>query len=125
MPERADHALPDRPNLGLATTRQLLTELVVRMEITQDPRTTAGDWFGGVCAALREALPTKVLDYRTVDDVPPPEPPAYTPEELTEHYVHTVQNEDVIGCPICDAVARQRGSLLDNDQINDGSPHDD
>lgn len=45
--------------------------------------------------------------------------PDYTPEELSEHYVHTtVLNEDVIGCPICDAIARQRGTLIENDQID-------
>lgn len=47
--------------------------------------------------------------------------PQYTPEELTEHYVHQQLNQDVIGCRICDAVARQRGSLIDNDRVhNDG-----
>ena len=40
----------------------------------------------------------------------------YTPKELTEHYVHTTLNLDVLGCPICDAIAGQRGSLIDNER---------
>lgn len=52
------------PNLGLATTRELLTELAVRMEVTQN--STNGRALGRLCRNALEHLAKNVLDYRTV-----------------------------------------------------------
>lgn len=55
----------DEPLLGLATTRELLGELAVRMEVTQN--STNGRKLGFLCREAIEKLDKGVLDYRTVD----------------------------------------------------------
>lgn len=54
----------DAPLLGLATTRELLTELAVRMEVTQN--SIKGRELGCLCREALENLDRWVLDYRTV-----------------------------------------------------------
>lgn len=53
------------PLLGLATTRELLAELEVRMRVTQN--STGGRKLGDLCAEALENLSPGVLNYRTVD----------------------------------------------------------
>lgn len=55
----------DQPNLGLATTRELLEELATRMEVTQN--STAGRELGVMCRKAVENLQVGVLQYRTVN----------------------------------------------------------
>lgn len=50
--------------LGLATTRELLTELETRMRITQN--SLAGRDLGRLCSEAVKNLDNGVLDYRTV-----------------------------------------------------------
>jgi NAD(P)-dependent dehydrogenase (short-subunit alcohol dehydrogenase family) len=51
-----------RANIGLATTRQLLEELAVRMEHTQN--SPAGRDLGRMCLDAIDNLATTVLNYR-------------------------------------------------------------
>lgn len=57
--------LREEPLLGLATTKELLEELAVRMEITQN--TLAGKKIGELCRDALDNLSDSVLNYRTVD----------------------------------------------------------
>ena len=50
--------------LGLATTEELLTELAVRMEVTQN--STKGRELGVLCREALDKLDHGVLAYRTV-----------------------------------------------------------
>jgi hypothetical protein len=54
----------EHPLLGLATTRELLEELAVRMEITQN--STKGRDLGVLCREAMEKLDPGVLNYSTV-----------------------------------------------------------
>jgi hypothetical protein len=51
-------------SLGLATTRELLEEVAVRMEVTQN--STKGRELGSLCREAIDNLSNGVLDYRTV-----------------------------------------------------------
>lgn len=53
------------PNLGLATTRELLEEVSTRMKVTQN--SIAGRELGVMCDQALENLASGVLNYRTVD----------------------------------------------------------
>lgn len=55
----------DEPLLGLATTHQLLDELAVRMEISQN--SDKGRDLGSLCREAILHLAESVLEYRTVD----------------------------------------------------------
>lgn len=55
------------PQLGLATTRQLLTELKVRGQVEHYYEREGGEMATGA-ARLLDSLPGSMLDYRTVDD---------------------------------------------------------
>lgn len=65
MPDIDPALKTDEPLLGLATTRQLLEELEVRMRVTQN--SIKGDDLGRLCAEALENLDHHILDYRTVD----------------------------------------------------------
>lgn len=54
----------NRANLGLATTRELLTEIEVRMRITQN--STNGDELGRLCREALAHLDPWVLNYSTM-----------------------------------------------------------
>lgn len=54
----------ESPLLGLATTRELLEEITVRMEVTQN--SIKGRELGRLCREAIERLATGVLNYRTV-----------------------------------------------------------
>lgn len=59
---------PTEPLLGLATTRELLTEVAVRMEVGQNgigPETADEQELAAYCRTVLGRLSTKVLDYRT------------------------------------------------------------
>lgn len=55
----------EEPLLGLATTQQLLEELAVRMEVTQN--SLKGRELGRLCREALANLDRGVLSYRTVD----------------------------------------------------------
>lgn len=55
-----------QPNLGCATTRELLEEVASRMEITQN--SIKGREIGRLCRAAIDNLSKGVLDYRTVNN---------------------------------------------------------
>lgn len=55
------------PNLGLATTRELLDEIRARGETTEDYYRTLGDEMAIGARNLMEALPGSMLNYRAVD----------------------------------------------------------
>lgn len=63
---------PERPRLGLATTRELLLEIKARGEVSA----TIGEYpeeMGGMAigaAHLLDTLPGSMLDYRTVEGDP-------------------------------------------------------
>lgn len=57
----------DEPKLGLATTRELIDALAVRMDT--DGNTSQGYAFGRTCKLALENLHKDVLNYRTVDRV--------------------------------------------------------
>lgn len=54
-----------QPNLGLATTRELLMEISARMEISQN--SIKGRELGRFCEEAIKNLDARVLDYKTVD----------------------------------------------------------
>ena len=62
----------DEPRLGLATTRELLEELAVRMEVTQN--SLKGRDLGRLCREALANLASFVLDYRPVDPYPETDP---------------------------------------------------
>jgi hypothetical protein len=64
VPDVCHQHTEDEPLLGLATTRQLLTEVAMRMEITQN--STGGRDLGRLCESAIEELDKGVLDYSTV-----------------------------------------------------------
>lgn len=53
----------DKPNLGMATTHELLAEISVRMSITQN--SIKGRELGALCNEAIEHLDKGVLDYST------------------------------------------------------------
>jgi hypothetical protein len=55
----------DKPNLELAATRELLLEVSVRMQLTQN--STAGRELGSMCRQAIENLDVSVLNYRTIN----------------------------------------------------------
>lgn len=55
----------DEPLLGLATTEELLRELAVRMEVTQN--SIKGRHLGELCREALDKLDPGVLRYRTVN----------------------------------------------------------
>jgi len=55
----------EKPLLGLATTRQLLEEVAVRMEVSQN--SNRGRELGTLCRLAMDKLSGGVLDYRTVN----------------------------------------------------------
>jgi hypothetical protein len=55
----------EEPLLGLATTRELLDELAVRMEVTQN--SIKGRDLGRLCREAIENLAPGILAYRTID----------------------------------------------------------
>lgn len=59
----ADYVRPESPNLGMATTRQLLAELAARFEIHGSATSVTASGMH----ELLGTLPMAVLDYRTVD----------------------------------------------------------
>ena len=71
--------MQEEPLLGLATTREMLEELAVRMEISQN--STKGRDLGRLCREALENLDRGVLNYRTVGPrVPAAVPP--DPDDL-------------------------------------------
>jgi len=64
-------AIRDQPRLGIATTREMLTELACRMDITQN--STAGRDLGRLCTEAVENLDSGVLEYATWRPEPTPE----------------------------------------------------
>lgn len=54
----------NEPLLGMATTRELLTEVAVRMEVTQN--SIKGSDLGRLCREALANLAPGILDYRTV-----------------------------------------------------------
>lgn len=54
----------DRPNLGMASTRELLEEVAFRMEKTQN--STSGEQLASMCRDAVDNLARGVLDYRRV-----------------------------------------------------------
>lgn len=59
--------LMKNPNLGLATTRELLVEIQARGQM-EDHYTILGLEMAAGAGRLMDALPGSMLDYRTVDD---------------------------------------------------------
>lgn len=55
-----------KPNLGYATTRELLNEIAARGRLEQYYR-ELGDAMAIGAESLRDSLPGSMLDYRTVD----------------------------------------------------------
>lgn len=61
---------PEEPLLGLATTKQLLEELICRMEITADgtfEELVNAMVCGSLCRTALDKLSPTILAYRTVD----------------------------------------------------------
>jgi hypothetical protein len=59
--------MPELPNLGLATTRELLAEVSARMAGYREPSHGPGHQLRVACVNAELMLPDHVLDYRTVD----------------------------------------------------------
>lgn len=53
------------PQLGYATTKQLLEELSARLHLTSS--VVSCHWLGDVCDAALKRMPEEVLKHRTVD----------------------------------------------------------
>jgi hypothetical protein len=61
-------AIRDQPRMGLATTRELLTEVASRMQVTQN--STAGRELGRTCIDAIDNLDSGVLEYATWRPMP-------------------------------------------------------